>query len=160
MTNPNYGWGASLALTHAFAAVDAICSHNEPEDIVAAYHAAVLPEAEDRYRQSATADRLVAYRRRGVDVPDEDRLAGERDELVRDGLGPAMWRDFEVLRAMSRRGNLVDPPDAIWANESVLAKAREVMAWRRAHGKTATAEGPEREELLAIMGAAMHALPP
>lgn len=156
MTNPTYGWGVSLGLTHAFAAVDAACAHSDAAEVLSAYLEAVMPEVEARYETSATADRILAYRRRGEGAPEEDRLAAERDQLLRDGLGPATRRDVDVLRAMTRRGQLVDPPDAIWSNEPVLATAHEVMAWRREHGKTSRAEGPDRGELLEIMSAALR----
>lgn len=150
-TNPANGWGASLALTHAFAAVDAVNEGgDDPEQVALAYDAAVADEAATYYRVSAALDRIRTYRWRGEEIPEEDREEAERQDLLANGLGPAMRRDMHVLRAMMRRLTLVDPPDAIWSDEQALAVARETAEWRREH-RPSSALGPPREEFIEII---------
>ena len=77
-----------MALTYAFAAVDAIDSH--PDDLEAmalAYDAAVAPEADGVYRESAAQDRYRLYRWKGLDIPADDAAEMERQELVFLGVG-------------------------------------------------------------------------
>lgn len=150
-TNPAFGWGASLALTYAFAAVDAIVEHGDNlEKLALAYEDAVMGDAEAYFRASAAQDRFRTYRWRGEGIPEEARDEAERQELLENGLLPAMRRDTHVLRMMLRRMNLVDPPDAIWSDEQAVATAREVAAWRAAN-RPPTVLGPPRGELLEIM---------
>jgi 2-polyprenyl-6-methoxyphenol hydroxylase-like FAD-dependent oxidoreductase len=150
-TNPLNGWGASLALTYAFAAVDAIAEHDgDLEEVAIAYDDAVWPEAEAYFRTSAAIDRIRTFRWRGEEIPEEDREEEERQRLLREGLNPAMRRDMHVLRAMMRRLNLIDPPDAIWSDEEALRVGREVMEWR-ATNERPFAVGPPRDEMLEII---------
>jgi len=153
-TNPANGWGASLALTYAFAAVDAINAHGDNlEQVALAYDAAIGDQAATYYRVSSAQDRIRTYRWRGEAIPDEDTEEAERQSLLANGLGPAMRRDMHVLRAMMRRLTLIDGPDAIWSDEHSLAVAREVAGWRETHRPSASF-GPSREELLEVMTAA------
>ena len=61
-TNPAYGWGASMALTYAFAAVEAICEGGDHRTVALRYHDAVRDEADGVYRESAAMDRTRRYR--------------------------------------------------------------------------------------------------
>ena len=147
------GWGASLALTHAFAAVDAVNTGGESDEVALSYHDAVGEETEAYFRASAAQDRIRTYRWRGEEIPEQDREEAERQDLIANGLNPAMRRDMHVLRAMMRRNTLVDRPDDIWSDEQALEIARETAAWRKAN-PSASPLGPPREELLAVMAAA------
>ncbi len=150
-TNPQNGWGASLALTYAFAAVDAVAQHDgDLEGIAMAYHDAVWPDAEAYFRASAAIDRIRTHRWRGEEIPAEDQEEAERQRLLQEGLNPAMRRDMHVLRAMMRRTNLIDPPDAIWSDEQAVRIGRETMEWRAAKQRP-FAVGPPRDEMLGII---------
>ena len=72
-TNPAYGWGASMALTYAFAAVDAISDGGDQRAIALRYHDAVCDEADGVYRESAAMDRTRGYRWRCEPVPERRR---------------------------------------------------------------------------------------
>jgi 2-polyprenyl-6-methoxyphenol hydroxylase-like FAD-dependent oxidoreductase len=153
-TNPANGWGASLALTHAFAAVDAInVGGGDLAQVASAYDEAIGEETETYLRVSAAQDRLRTYRWRGEEIPEEDREEAERQDLLANGLNPAMRRDMHVLRAMMRRATLVDGPNDIWSDEHALEVARETAAWRK-ENRPASVFGPPREEMLEIMAAA------
>ncbi len=56
-TNPAFGWGASMALTYAFAAVDALTQHEDPVDAACAYDSAVCREADEVFREASAMDR-------------------------------------------------------------------------------------------------------
>lgn len=153
-TNPMFGWGASLALTWAFAAVEAIAAYGDDLSALSiAYHNAVKDEAEAHYRASAAEDRIRTYRWRDEDIPDDEREEAERQDLLTNGLLPGTLRDMDILRAVLRRGMLIEPPDAIWSNHEVIAKAKEIAAWR-AVNRPPSSLGPSRDEMLSIMAEA------
>ena len=60
-TNPMYGWGASMALTYAFAAVDAATGHpDDPVAMALTYDGAVAGEADAVFNESAAMDPAAA----------------------------------------------------------------------------------------------------
>ena len=72
-----------MALTYAFAAVDAITTH--PDDLrsaAIAYDEAVRDEADAVYRESAAMDRVRQYRWNGEEIPDWDQSEVERQDLI------------------------------------------------------------------------------
>jgi hypothetical protein len=149
-----WGWGVSLGVSWAFDAVDAVIAHNgDLGNVAVAYAEAVMPDAEAYYRESACQDRIRIARRRGEEIADADREEVERQMVLDNGLMPGMFRDMDILRAMLRRINLIDHPDEIWTNEPVIARAREIAAWRAEHRK-AESGGPTRDELLAVIAEA------
>jgi hypothetical protein len=79
------------------------------------------------FDESAAADRTRGYRWRGVDIPEWDRAEVERQDLImcvaRGGL-----RDPVLGRAMLRRTNLLEPPNAIFDDPLVVERARNVQA--------------------------------
>ena len=152
-TNPAYGWGASMALTFAFAAVDAIDSHGDDLEAMAlAYEAAVAPEADGVYRESAAQDRYRLYRWRGEEIPDDDAAEMDRQELILLGVGRGATRDPVLGRAFLRRSNLVERPDAILDDPEVVELASRMREKSLEHDKRA--RGPAREDLLAAIAAA------
>lgn len=152
-TNPAYGWGASMALTYAFAAVDAIGSHaGDLESMAVAYDAAISGEVDGVYRESAAMDRWRIYRWRGRDIPEDDRAEMDRQELIARGLNQGASRDPVLGRAFLRRSNLIDPPHAVFADPDVLAKAKESAA--RAAERASRRPAPTRDEVLAAIAAA------
>ncbi len=59
-----------MALTYAFAAVEAATAHvDDPTTMAVAYAEAVRTEADDVFRESAAMDRVRAYRWRQQEVP-------------------------------------------------------------------------------------------
>jgi 2-polyprenyl-6-methoxyphenol hydroxylase-like FAD-dependent oxidoreductase len=150
-TNPQYGWGASMALTYAFAAVDAIDAH--PSDLAAmalAYDAVVGPEADGVFRESAASDRYRLYRWDGVDVPPEDADEMDRQDLINVGVIAGATRDPVLGRALLRRTNLIQRPDEVLDDPEVLERAAGRR--ERTRAKAATPTGPTRADLLAALG--------
>jgi 2-polyprenyl-6-methoxyphenol hydroxylase-like FAD-dependent oxidoreductase len=151
-TNPMYGWGASLALTYAFAAVDAVVAHHDDLHAMAlVYDAAVAPEADDAFRESAAADRTRLYRQRGEEVPAWDEESVARQELL-FGVMAGATKDPVLGRAALRRGGLLDRPGETLDDPEVVVHARHTLGILAA--KSARRVGPDHEELLAILDAA------
>jgi 2-polyprenyl-6-methoxyphenol hydroxylase-like FAD-dependent oxidoreductase len=146
-TNPAYGWGASMALTYAFAAVESM--RKAGGDLVtlgSVYDEAVRAEADGVYRESAAMDRARGYRWRNEPVPEDDAGEAERQSLIVDGVLRGALRDPVLGRAFLRRTNLLDAPDAILDDPVVASRAAEM----RAHyaSRPPRKVGPDRRELL------------
>jgi 2-polyprenyl-6-methoxyphenol hydroxylase-like FAD-dependent oxidoreductase len=155
-TNPFYGWGASMALTYAFAAVDVVAEHSaDPAAMAQAYDDAVRKEADAVYRESAGNDRARNYHLTGTEVPDHDRDEIERQDLIAQGLVAGALRDVVLGRALLRRINLIDRPDGILEDPEVYQRAvetREILS-----KKPARDGGIDRETLLTIVAEAKAA---
>jgi 2-polyprenyl-6-methoxyphenol hydroxylase-like FAD-dependent oxidoreductase len=150
-TNPQYGWGASMALTGAFAAV-AAATEATPDDAVLAYEQAVGDEVDAVYQESAAADRWRTYRWRHQEIPAWDHDAMERQSLIAEGLMPGARHDPILGRAMLRRINLLDAPDATLDDAMVRASAersRSIIA-----AKPPRRLGPSRRERSLILAGA------
>jgi 2-polyprenyl-6-methoxyphenol hydroxylase-like FAD-dependent oxidoreductase len=148
-TNPAYGWGASMALTHAFAAVDAICEGGDQRAIAHRYHAAVQDEADGVYRESAAMDRTRRYRWRSEPIPEHDLAEAERQSLIAEGVIQGARRDAVLGRAFLRRINLLDAPHAILDDPEVVQHARDMREYYAT--RPPRVAGPDRAELLAII---------
>ena len=150
-TNPQYGWGASMALTYAFAAVGAADTHAPNADCDAmalAYDEAIRAEADGVFRESAAADRMRIYEWAGEDVPDADQAEMDRQRLLR-GIFAGSTRDPVLGRALLRRMNLVEPPDSVLDDPEVVAHAQHTLDILAA--KAERKVGPSRGELLEIL---------
>jgi 2-polyprenyl-6-methoxyphenol hydroxylase-like FAD-dependent oxidoreductase len=143
-TNPQYGWGASMALTGAFTAVDAASAASSPDDALLAYEEAVGDEVDAVYRESAAADRWRTYRWRELEVPPWDREAMERQTLLAEGVGPGAAHDPVLGRAMLRRINLIEAPESTLDDPEVRAAAERSRAIVAA--KPPRQIGPSRAE--------------
>jgi 2-polyprenyl-6-methoxyphenol hydroxylase-like FAD-dependent oxidoreductase len=148
-TNPAYGWGASMALTYAFAAVEAITAGGDQRAIALRYHDVVGDEADGVYRESAAMDRTRGYRWRGEPVPDDEVVETERQALIAEGVIRGSLRDPVLGRAFLRRINLLDPPRAILDDPEVEQRAREMREFYAS--RPPRDPGPSRPELLAAI---------
>ena len=89
------------------------------------YDAAIRSEADAVYRESAANDRARAYRSTGRPVPDHDRDEVERQDLITRGVMAGSLRDLVLGRALLRRINLVEAPDAILDDPDVPLAPRQ-----------------------------------
>jgi hypothetical protein len=141
-----YGWGASMALTYAFAAVDAATSHTDDLEAVAlAYDDAVRDEADSVYHESAAMDRVRNYDWSGEDIPEWDRAEVERQNLI-GCIAAGALRDPVLGRAQLRRMNLLEPPGAVLDDPEVVEHAKNTQRILAAKERRTT--GPSRAELL------------
>jgi 2-polyprenyl-6-methoxyphenol hydroxylase-like FAD-dependent oxidoreductase len=152
-TNPSYGWGASMALTHAFAAGAALVrAPGDPHALALAYDAAIRDETDAVFRESAALDRLRTLRWRGDPVPDDERDEEERQSLISEGLAWGAIRDPDLGRAFLRRINLLESPCDALADPIVRKKAAEIRAEYRRRSRAES--GPRRADLLGAIAAA------
>ena len=153
-TNPFYGWGASMALTYAFAAADAICDDGaDLRDVLVSYEDRIGAESDGVYRESAADDRLRIYRWRAQEIPDHDREEMERRELIAC-IGAGALKDPVLGRAFLRRTGLLDPPGSALDDPEVVEHARNTQ--RILAGKAARRIAPDGDELEEIVRAAAH----
>jgi 2-polyprenyl-6-methoxyphenol hydroxylase-like FAD-dependent oxidoreductase len=156
-TNPQYGWGASMALTYAFAAVTAADTHARSGDCDAmslSYHDTVRAEADGVYRESAAMDRMRIYEWDGTDIPIEDQAEMDRQRLAR-GVMAGATRDPVLGRALLKRMNLVEPPEQVLDDPIVVAHAQNTLDILAA--KEPRKVGPSRDELLEVLARATPA---
>ncbi|MFL6206893.1 MAG: FAD-dependent oxidoreductase [Acidimicrobiales bacterium] len=156
-TNPQYGWGASMALTYAFAAVAAADAHAASGDCDAmalAYDEAVRAEADSVYRESAAMDRMRIYDWDGTDIPADDQDEMDRQRLLR-GIAAGATRDPVLGRAQLRRMNLVEPPECVLDDPEVIAHAQHTLDILAA--KEPRKLGPSRGELVELLARAAPA---
>jgi hypothetical protein len=152
-TNPAYGWGASMALTYAFAASEAInAGAGDLRALANRYHSAVGPEAEGVYTESAASDRVRNYRWRNDPIPAEDQEEAERQSLIEEGLLPGIMRDTVLARAFLRRVNLVEPPRALFENPEVLTHA--LTRREKTRARAITSSFVTREDIISAIAAA------
>ena len=149
ITDPIYAWGASLAVTHAFAAAAAVARHDDPSDVVCDYADAVMPEARVAYDLSASLDRIRDAHLRGVEPEAVTAEDIEREALMREGVRPGMLSDHVLFRAYLRWLNMLDPVDAIYRDEDVVRQAQPYRDRYRANPPAAAS--PPRAELLRLM---------
>jgi 2-polyprenyl-6-methoxyphenol hydroxylase-like FAD-dependent oxidoreductase len=142
-TNPAFGRGVSLAMAHAFALVQAITTHAGDVEKLALDVDRIADEVlQPWFEDSVVQDRARTARWRNQAVPPP--LAGrDLDRVMR--VAPM---DADVWRAAMRRYSLIDPPNAIFENTSIMAKVAD--AERRAPATPAPV-GPTRAELVAAL---------
>ena len=155
-TNPLDAWDASMAVTHACAAADAVKANlDDPAAVTAAYFKSE-EEADAVYRNSSASDRLRGYQWKGEPIPEHDANAAAPARLLQ-GVMDGMWTDSDLLRACLARSSLLDSPDATFNNDSIMAKARAAIEHTASHAgsvKEPLKRGPSRDEAIAIIRAA------
>lgn len=143
-TNAAYGWGMSLGFEHAVALAEVLRETEELDEVAAAYHARVWPEAEARWELSVQQDRARTRQWRGEPPPPDDTRATALRRLT-----PAVMLDPGVFRAVMRSSLLLDRADAL-LDPSLLARA--VAAIDRRGPVAASPTPPTRAEWLAAFG--------
>lgn len=160
-TNPLYGRGCSLAMVQADLLAEAVRAH--PDDALARareYEASCAREVLPWYRASVHQDRLnreQAAREKAVAAgevePDGD---GQPDpaqfaqDVLREGLMPAVRTDPEVFRAFIRAFNLLTTPEALLTDADVFG--RVLAAYQdRENRPPEPMLGPPRREMLELL---------
>jgi 2-polyprenyl-6-methoxyphenol hydroxylase-like FAD-dependent oxidoreductase len=142
-TNPTFAYGASLSLDHGFTLARIATETTDPGSLAVAFDEAVGADAAARFDavSAEDRDRLRLWQGEPIDVRDPgDSMA----LFLRMTAYPAAARDPDLFRAVARRVNLLDPPDALARDEELIARAREL-----APGVGATAPaGPTRQDVL------------
>ncbi len=155
-TNPWYGKGCSQAGIAAVALAEALVAHGRDRVGVAmAMDAAVRAELEPHYalavRQDADRMKMHATMHDGAEP---DAMASATRDFILNGLIPATRIDADVFRAFFRAFNMLDAPDALMADPKVLQASMTAHA-QKDQRPPAPKLGPERDEFLGVMAAAV-----
>lgn len=156
-TNPLYGRGCSLAVLQADLLARAVDDHpDDPEARALTYEAGCAREVEPWYHSAVAQDgqnRLWVERERKR-LRGEDTAELETDarlqmaDVLRHGFLPATRTDPDVFRAFLRTFNLLDPPDALLRDTTVMSRVLEVYQ-DRDNRPPEPPLGPPRREMLA-----------
>ena len=149
-TNPIYGWGASMALTYAFAAVESAEAHAErprqrwlsPTTKRYATRPTASTRSPPRWIAPGATSGAARRSRRGIGRRWNAR-SSSRASLA------GATRDPVLGRAMLRRMNLLESPAAVLDDPAVVERARNTQAILAA--KAARSTGPTRGELLDLL---------
>jgi hypothetical protein len=146
-TNPLFAWGLSLALDYGFRLGCIIDEH--PADVDAQAHAlaeATSVEAEQCFRAIAEEDRDRTLTWDGA--PPSGRWLGRTFAgFVRQCAQPALMLDTTVARAVLRRAQLLDLPDALMQQEAILQR---VMALQPELPQPTPGSVPSKDDFLEI----------
>ncbi|MCB0967518.1 MAG: FAD-dependent oxidoreductase [Ilumatobacter sp.] len=150
-TNPWYGKGCSQAGIAAEALSTALREHGRDRTAVAlAMDAAMRRDIEPHYVSSCIQDadrtKLHVADRAGTE-PDPAASAGR--DFILHGLLPATRTDPDVFRKFFRSFNMLDRPDALFADPVVLQQAGAALAAKDDRPPLPRL-GPTRDELLAL----------
>lgn len=155
VTDPLFGWGASLAMAHGFDLAATLDAHGRDADgAIVEFHDHHHEEITQRFNLACEDDRAVVAHWSGQTGFRTDA------EIDREALLFACTRisrhDVHTRRALMRRQLLLDLPDRIWTDANVVARARDELA-RRPYDPTRHKAGPSRDELLSTVAAASRA---
>jgi 2-polyprenyl-6-methoxyphenol hydroxylase-like FAD-dependent oxidoreductase len=148
-TNPTFALGASLSITHGFALAAVAATTNDAASLALAFEETAGADAAARFDavSDEDRDRIRLWKGEQVDVRDpRDSLA----LFLRLTAYPASSGDPQLFRAVARRVNALDPPDALGNDEALVARAMELAG----DGGPRPQPGPSRDELLGLIARA------
>ena len=125
-TNPTFAFGLSLSLVQANAVAAAADSATDDADLVATVEREVGGDAAERFAAVSAEDRDRARLWSGEPI-DPTRRADTLPLFLRTVVTRAGLRDPEILRAVCRRINLLDPVGALAADTELLDRAEQVF---------------------------------
>jgi 2-polyprenyl-6-methoxyphenol hydroxylase-like FAD-dependent oxidoreductase len=148
-TNPTFAYGASLSLNHGFTLAEIASRADDPRVLARAFDDAVGGDAAARFDavSAEDRDRLRLWQGEPLDVRDPGHSMAL---FLRMTAYPAAVKDPDLFRAVARRVNLLDPPDALEQDKALIARAQQLAA----DGGSSPARGAPRPELLAAIAEA------
>jgi hypothetical protein len=159
-TNPLYGRGCSLAMVQADLLASATATHPaDARDRAQAYEHACRSEVLPWYRASVQQDRLnrdraareAAIAAGAVDPSDASNDPAQfAQEVMREGLMPAVRTDPDVFRTFIRTFNLLNPPEAMLTDSEVFSRVLAAFQDRE-NRPPEPVLGPPRDEMLAVL---------
>jgi 2-polyprenyl-6-methoxyphenol hydroxylase-like FAD-dependent oxidoreductase len=148
-TNPTFALGASLSITHGFSLAEAAATADDGHALALAFEETAGVDAAARFDavSAEDRDRIRLWKGDQIDIRDPgDSMA----LFLRLTAYPASMGDPDLFRAVARRVNALDPPEALEGDEALVARALELAAARA----PAPQLGPSRDELLGLISAA------
>jgi hypothetical protein len=159
-TNPLYGRGCSLAMVQADLLAQAMTAHaNDALARGRMYEAACASEVLPWYRASVQQDRVnreQAEREKAIAAGtlDPDGASGDpaqfAQDVMRQGLMPAVRSDPEVFRSFIRTFNLLTTPDAMLTDAAVFGQILSAYQDRDNRPPEPVLGPPRREMLVAL----------
>jgi 2-polyprenyl-6-methoxyphenol hydroxylase-like FAD-dependent oxidoreductase len=148
-TDPVFAYGLSFALAHAQALARATVDAPDADAVISSYRAAVVPEAEERYRLACETDDARGRRWRG-----EPLDVGSRDGCFplfsfTTALAAAQYDDL-VLRSPIGRIGLLERT-AVFGDDTEL-HTRIERIFEELMTSSPPSPGPSREALLGLLG--------
>lgn len=147
-TNPSLGRGITIGLLQAVALRDTVrrVGTDDARALALAYDAATEEAVGGWYRATLEFDRRRLAEIHAAVAGDEP--AGEAGSDIGKAVFRAAGKDDDVLRAVLRINHLLATPEEVFSGPGLLKKVVELGAdWR-----DAPPTGPDRAELLAILG--------
>ena len=142
-TNPTFAYGAVLSIKHGFTLADVAGRTEDASARALDFDDAVGADAAARYDavSAEDRDRLRLWQAEPIDVRDPgDSMA----LFLRMTAYAAAAKDPDLFRAVARRVNMLDPPDTLEHNATLIARAQQI-----AHDSgPPPSGGPARAELL------------
>jgi 2-polyprenyl-6-methoxyphenol hydroxylase-like FAD-dependent oxidoreductase len=148
-TNPTFAYGASLSIYHGFTLARTASRYDDARAIALAFDESVGADIAARFDavSAEDRDRLRLWQREPIDV----REPGDSMALfLRMTAYPAAGKDPDLFRAVARRINLLDPPDALESDEALIARAQQIAG----DSGPSPPVGPARSELLEVIAPA------
>jgi 2-polyprenyl-6-methoxyphenol hydroxylase-like FAD-dependent oxidoreductase len=126
-TNPTFAFGASLSLWHAVCLADLVDRATDDTDLVTSFESEVGADVSARFHAVSAEDRDRARWWSGepIDITDP---AVTLPLFLRFVVYPAAPRDPDLLRAVARRIDALDPVDWLAAHPELLDRARALHA--------------------------------
>jgi 2-polyprenyl-6-methoxyphenol hydroxylase-like FAD-dependent oxidoreductase len=124
-TNPTFAFGASLAIWHAVVLANLANSASDVGELGDAFARAIGPDTLERFRavSAEDADRVRMWSGQPIDVTD-------RDDSMPMFLRSVVYRvapsDPELLRAVARRIDALDPVDSLAQYPALLDRAESL----------------------------------
>jgi 2-polyprenyl-6-methoxyphenol hydroxylase-like FAD-dependent oxidoreductase len=147
-TNPTFALGASLSIAHGFALARLADEVGFGRDLALRCDETIGADAAARFDavSAEDRDRIRLWKGEQIDIRDpRDSMA----LFLRLTAYPAAMGDADLFRAVARRVNALDPPDAMEKDEALVARATRLAG---AVGRPRI--GPTRDELLELIAGA------
>jgi 2-polyprenyl-6-methoxyphenol hydroxylase-like FAD-dependent oxidoreductase len=144
-TNPTFAYGASLSLNHGFTLAQVASRTHDAREIALGFDDAIGADAAARFDavSAEDRDRLRLWQGESIDVRDPSHSIAL---FLRMTAYPVATKDPELFRAVARRVNLLDPPDAFEHDEALITRACQL-----ADDTPTPPHGPTREDLFATL---------
>ena len=144
-TNPTFALGASLSITHGFALAELAAETDFGRGLLLGFDETVGADAAGRFDavSAEDRDRIRLWKGEQIDIRDpRDSMA----LFLRLTAYPASLADADLFRAVARRVNALDPPDALERDDALVARALAL-----ADDAARPRIGPTRDELLKLI---------
>ncbi len=148
-TDPVFAYGLSFALAHAQALARATVGAPDADAVISSYRAAVVPEAEERYRLACETDDARGRRWRGEPLDVGSRGGCYPLFSFTTALAAAPYDDLVLRRTIGRIG-LLDRT-AVFDDDTEL-HARIERIFGELMTSPPPSPGPSREALLGLLG--------